>query len=519
MHASDLRRVKALLAQGECIEAKGLLSRIWNGPLPRRAPALLDLARDSAWIANLYGWEGRAERWLASARRQLLSLALSEEESEVAGASLESIETSSRLERDVEPSRRFFERFLPLAERNPRCWSPPIVLHYLATLLLRLRFNEYDAALRRLPLRVPQFSLAEKLILLRQLAVRHLFAFRFQESVTVLRSHVRLGRALECEVDIVSRTIVFRGYLQAARSAARLGRSAEARPWMERAAAIANRARCATLQVELKSASAVALESGRRYEAALDLCAEVLEHRRSLPENSRRYLLELGDLGRILRLTVRVGRLRKLPALLRDLGSVLKKCPSRYYQSAYHCYMGIALRKRRSGNDLRRAQRHFQLAEGCLMDGAGSDLPLKLLLALHRAYLDHDLGDLPSALRNVLQAHDIARDIRDPLQEADSLYLFSALLLEDISSKHQLYERTLGRIGVIRSPDLLFKVVANLYLYTWELHDEGTDLADLHLKQIQRMRECLSEERFRELYDECVARPMLRRFHRHFMGG
>ena len=46
----------------------------------------------------------------------------------------------------------------------------------------------------------------------------------------------------------------------------------------------------------------------------------------------------------------------------------------------------------------------------------------------------------------------------------------------------------------------------------------GLDLTDLHLKQIAKMRDCLSEKEFQRLYEEHITQPMLSRFRNRISG-
>ena len=75
----------------------------------------------------------------------------------------------------------------------------------------------------------------------------------------------------------------------------------------------------------------------------------------------------------------------------------------------------------------------------------------------------------------------------------------------------------LRNLGSVREPAYLFKVLANLYIYSWDLED-GLELTDVHLKQIEKLREKLSPEIFERLYRAFVTERVLARFRSRFGG-
>ncbi|HLU47208.1 MAG TPA: hypothetical protein VK116_03960, partial [Planctomycetota bacterium] len=93
--------------------------------------------------------------------------------------------------------------------------------------------------------------------------------------------------------------------------------------------------------------------------------------------------------------------------------------------------------------------------------------------------------------------------------------LKSYLLLETgRDTSESLYEQVLHELGLVRDPALLFEVIANLYLYTWNLEQAHLDLTDTHLKQLHRLREALEPEHFQDLYRRLVLRRVVERFER-----
>jgi broad specificity phosphatase PhoE len=74
-------------------------------------------------------------------------------------------------------------------------------------------------------------------------------------------------------------------------------------------------------------------------------------------------------------------------------------------------------------------------------------------------------------------------------------------------------------MGLVQDPRGLFQLLANLYIYTWDL-GERLDLTDLHLKQVHRLRDRLPPEVFERLYRTYVTARVVARFRRAFgLGG
>lgn len=116
------------------------------------------------------------------------------------------------------------------------------------------------------------------------------------------------------------------------------------------------------------------------------------------------------------------------------------------------------------------------------------------------------------AERCLVEGYEIARESEyRPIQARAVLVRSGLLLRTDVRSAGRHYEEILGRLGVVHDPERLFRIVANLYVHSWDL---GTriDLSDLHLRQICALKERLGDERFQALYREHVVDPVLRRF-------
>jgi len=112
--------------------------------------------------------------------------------------------------------------------------------------------------------------------------------------------------------------------------------------------------------------------------------------------------------------------------------------------------------------------------------------------------------EVPQALQCCLRGMEMARKYNFFPLQMRALLLKSYLLVEaDLPAADTVYEEVLNDLGLVQNPLLLFKVVANLYLYTWKL-DDGLELTDLHMQQLHKLREHLDEDLYRELFARYV---------------
>lgn len=115
------------------------------------------------------------------------------------------------------------------------------------------------------------------------------------------------------------------------------------------------------------------------------------------------------------------------------------------------------------------------------------------------------------ALQNVALCLEQQRERPRDCLQSDCLLLKSKILLsKNVPRPDRLYEEVLGGLGLARNPITLFKVVANLYLYSWEL-DDHLDLMHQHLQQVNRMSSVLDRPTFERLYTEHVTRHVAAR--------
>jgi hypothetical protein len=115
--------------------------------------------------------------------------------------------------------------------------------------------------------------------------------------------------------------------------------------------------------------------------------------------------------------------------------------------------------------------------------------------ALQEADLSMELGKRSDALE---------------LQE-ESLLLKSFLLLEEGAPRLDLYEMLLRSMSLVKNPVVMFLLLANLYIHSWDL-EEHIELTDLHLKQIHGLSEVIPEETYSRLYGTYINDRVLVRF-------
>ena len=157
------------------------------------------------------------------------------------------------------------------------------------------------------------------------------------------------------------------------------------------------------------------------------------------------------------------------------------------------------------------AGEEFDAAERSFRKIGDGDLLGLSRVALHRGHLHLKRRELVPALERALECMEFAKAGRLLSIQARCLLLESQLLLQrEVPRAERLYEQVLTNLGSIHDPVVLFKVIANLYLHSWELGDQ-VDLTDYHLRQIHKMAEVLDRDTFHDLYARHVSGPVARR--------
>jgi tetratricopeptide (TPR) repeat protein len=176
-----------------------------------------------------------------------------------------------------------------------------------------------------------------------------------------------------------------------------------------------------------------------------------------------------------------------------------------------HLVRGRMAAMGKSKNRFQAALREFRRAEATFLSlGDGHNHGL-YMVCLRRAQVYLALKNVKKAMKECLRCMQFAKASRHKPRQALCLLLKSKFLLEEkVENQEGIYEEILASVGVVRNPVLLFKIISNLYLYTWDLGDQ-VDLTDYHLRQIHKMAEILDRETFERLYEKHVSRRVLKR--------
>ncbi len=154
----------------------------------------------------------------------------------------------------------------------------------------------------------------------------------------------------------------------------------------------------------------------------------------------------------------------------------------------------------------------FQAAEH-LFGGFGDGLILGLFrVSLHRAHALLRFGELDAAMTDVLRCLEYARERRYFPARAAGLLLKTQLLLQKQGGAKvdSMYEEVLRGLGAIANPRILFRVVANLYLHTWDRQDD-LELTQYHLDQLHELKRFFDARSYERLYTRYVTMPVLHR--------
>jgi hypothetical protein len=157
-------------------------------------------------------------------------------------------------------------------------------------------------------------------------------------------------------------------------------------------------------------------------------------------------------------------------------------------------------------------------AERCFKSTGEGDLVGLAKVRLCRGKLHLKLRDVRQALSEAYECAKAAHASGfQPIESSCVLFKSRLLLERQAVPSETLYEETLRSLGAVRNQVALFKIVANLYLYSWDL-GEHVEWTDYHMRQIHRMARVLEEGTFRRLYDKHVVRGVARRLMARTLG-
>lgn len=111
----------------------------------------------------------------------------------------------------------------------------------------------------------------------------------------------------------------------------------------------------------------------------------------------------------------------------------------------------------------------------------------------------------------IQQSSDIALLLQDHQLRAYPTLLKSFLLLNgDLKNRAELYKEIQSEIHTIRHPDILFRILSNLYLYSWELPDQLHTTSRL-IKEIQALQTSFPKPLFQKLWKKHISTKVFSR--------
>ena len=111
----------------------------------------------------------------------------------------------------------------------------------------------------------------------------------------------------------------------------------------------------------------------------------------------------------------------------------------------------------------------------------------------------------------IRQSSDMALLLKDHHLLAYPTLLKSFLLLNsDLNNKGGIYNAIQSEIHTVRSPDLLFRILSNLYLYSWDLPDQLHTTSRL-IKEIQALQTSFPKTIFQKLWKEHISSKVFSR--------
>ena len=111
----------------------------------------------------------------------------------------------------------------------------------------------------------------------------------------------------------------------------------------------------------------------------------------------------------------------------------------------------------------------------------------------------------------IRQSSNIAKLLQDQQLLAYPTLLKSFLLLNsDLNNKAAIYKEIQSEIHTIRHPDLLFRILSNLYLYSWDLPAQLHTTSRL-IKEIQSLQTSFPKPIFQKLWKEHISSKVFSR--------
>lgn len=217
------------------------------------------------------------------------------------------------------------------------------------------------------------------------------------------------------------------------------------------------------------------------------------------------------------RCALKLGSLSQARRLISRARPLARACPYPALRGFLLLLRGDLQRESGTPAGFRKARALYASAEK-IFNGFGTGQKWWLgLVYLSRGTLYLKEKNIAEALRHSSMSLELGLKDRAADIQAESLLLKSHLLLHEEAPRLDIYEGILRQLGLVRDPVVMFKILANLYIYSWDL-DEHIELTDLHLKQLSGLKEVLPRETYDSLYRVHVTERVVARFRRRFNG-
>ena len=391
-----------------------------------------------------------------------------------------------------------------------RRWRPWMAAFRWAVLVNTQRFAELDAFLRRPPLRIPDDT-PEYGMRLVALGIRHFSARRYGPAGTVLQSALRKLDLLDEPEAVHVRALALTWI---ARISCEEYRFRAARAWLLEAEDIARRDTSRGIRWLIATVRSLIHYRCGEYEEAIrsNLEMALAPSRPSTPYHRAYSALAVLNAARC---ALKLGRAAQAARLLARAAAQVRRLAFPSLRGYLELLRGDLEREKGTREGFRAARARYRAAEAVFARKGAENHWYLGQVHLSRAALHLREKDYAGALREAVRGMEVAARNGSLDIQSEGLLLQSHFLLEKNAPRLEVYEGLLRKLGLIRDPVILFKVLANLYLYSWDLADH-LDLTDLHLKQILSLRGVLPADAFDRLYRVHVTDRVLKRFRSRF---
>jgi tetratricopeptide (TPR) repeat protein len=391
-------------------------------------------------------------------------------------------------------------------------WKPWMLHVHWLFLLNRHRLDQFDDLIRNHPHGRISKGTLEYGLRLECLGIRFSIDNRASQAKTVLQSALRMLNAVSSPERLYSRATALTWL---ARAVDETGGSSKALELLRHADAVARRFKSLKLRYDINNTRGTIHYNRGEYQEALRSYLDTCFY----PTAKNHFHLTKAALALLYgaRCALKLGSLSQARRLIGRAQPMARACPYPALRGFIQLLRGDLERESGTPSGFRKARALYASAEKIFQDfGTGQKWWLGLVY-LSRGMLYLKEKNIAEALRHSSVSLELGMKDRAVDIQAESLLLKSHLLLHEEAPRLDIYEGILRQMGLVRDPVVMFKILANLYIYSWDL-DEHIELTDLHLKQLSGLKEVLPQETYDRLYRVHVTERVVARFRRRFNG-